>query len=71
MLFAIRRVLTPDQWKKVQTMVRRHRAMMDRRGWGDRGPGQWRGRPDGAGPGGPPPGNGQPAPPPPDAQSNQ
>jgi Spy/CpxP family protein refolding chaperone len=85
MLFAIRRVLTPDQWKKVQTMVRRHRAMMDRRmgqgrrGWsgpgGPGGPGGWH-RPDGPkGPGGPGgaggAANGQAAPPPPDGQPNQ
>jgi periplasmic protein CpxP/Spy len=68
MLFAIRRVLTPDQWKKVQTMAQNRRAMMGRgmrsghRGWdgpnGPKGPG---------GPGGPdgPGSNGQPAPPPP------
>ncbi len=76
MLFAIRRVLTPDQWKKVQTMVRRHRAMMGRRGWDGQGPGHspgpWRGGPRGPKgprplpPNGPPPpgGNEQPAPPP-------
>ncbi|HTV05519.1 MAG TPA: Spy/CpxP family protein refolding chaperone [Acidobacteriaceae bacterium] len=51
MLFGIRRVLTPEQWTKLKTLVRQHRAMMDRRGrMGQR---RWRGRPNG--PGGPPP----------------
>jgi len=55
MLFGIRRVLTPDQWTKLKTMVHKHRAMMDRRM--DR---RWRG-----GLGGPN-GPGAPPPPPPD-----
>lgn len=53
MLFGIRKVLTPDQWKNLQSIVREHRMGegMDRdhRGWGGpdhRGPG---------GPDGPPP----------------
>ena len=57
MLFDIRKVLTPDQWKKVQAMVRNH--MAERRD-GDGGQGRW-----GRGPGnGPKPGNGGGPPPP-------
>jgi Spy/CpxP family protein refolding chaperone len=44
-LLGIRRILTPDQWKKLQSET----AHPD----GGRGPGQG---PDGRGPGGPPPG---------------
>jgi Spy/CpxP family protein refolding chaperone len=70
MLFGIRQVLTPDQWKKVQAFVRQGPPGMDRGrdGRDGRGPG-WgprKGGPDGGGmPKGPqpPPANGAPAPP--------
>jgi protein CpxP len=39
MLFGIRKVLTPDQWKKVQAMVREDHGPMGRDG--GRGPGNW------------------------------
>jgi len=70
MLFGIRRVLTPDQWKKVQTLARERRSHMmegGRREWSGHGQNGWHGQngpkpPDGhSGPDG---GNGQ-APPPP------
>ena len=68
MLFGIRKVLTPDQWKKVQALAREHRSRMmegGRRDWS--GPGE-NGRHRLTGPNGPKgpdgPGNGQPAPPP-------
>lgn len=63
MLFGIRKVLTPDQWKKMQTIVRAHAAERENRGWGGPGGDGWR-HPNGtAGPGGP---NG---PPPPDGSA--
>lgn len=66
MLFGIRKVLTPDQWKKLQTIVRAHAAEREHRGWGGPGAGDDWQRPNGAnGPGGPPPGAGSPAPAPP------
>lgn len=58
MLFEIRQVLTPDQWKKLQTVVHNHEG---NHGWG---PGGWRGP---NGPGAP---NGQP-PAPPENQPNK
>lgn len=69
MLFGIRRVLTPDQWKKVQDF---HRQMADRRAGpgGPGGPGRWRRGSDGqkgsgpGGPGGPGGPEGAPGPPP-------
>jgi len=80
MLFDIRKVLTPDQWKKVQAMVQARRAGAGRgmgpghHGWSGQGQGGWRG-PNGAkGPGGPGSqdgsSKGQPAPPPPPDASN-
>lgn len=61
MLFGIRKVLTPDQWKKLQAM--HSRMATTHHGWGGRGGEGWH-RPNGAnGPGGP---NG---PPPPDGSS--
>ena len=72
MLFGIRKVLTPDQWKKLQTVVHNGPPHMDgdHRDWGQR-PGGWR-RPNGSGgPNGPKApngdGNGQPPPPSPAA----
>lgn len=74
MLFGIRKVLTPDQWKKLQTMVRNGPPREDGdRGWGQRS-GGWRG-PNGANgtnrPTAPkaPDGDGN-GPPPPPAQPN-
>lgn len=73
MLFGIRKVLTPDQWKKVQTLARERRSRMmedtGRRGWDGSGHNGWRHQngsdgpkpPDG--PGGPDGAGGQ-APPP-------
>jgi periplasmic protein CpxP/Spy len=66
MLFGIRKVLTPDQWKKLQTIVRAHAAEREHRGWNGPGGERWH-RPNGpAGPGGPngppPPDGGSPAP---------
>ena len=68
MLFGIRTVLTPDQWKKVRAMVReRMDQRMDRgdgmRKWGPRGegrggPGGGQPGPDGGAPPAPPGGNG-------------
>jgi periplasmic protein CpxP/Spy len=55
MLFGIRKVLTPDQWKKVQAMVHEDHGPMGRDG---RGPGDWKSR-GGNGP------QGQKTPPPP------
>lgn len=55
MLFGIRKVLTPDQWKKVQALVAEHRDRIrdqDRRGWE---PGGERWNSPGAAPNGPPP----------------
>ncbi|MGC2162080.1 MAG: Spy/CpxP family protein refolding chaperone [Silvibacterium sp.] len=80
MLFGIRKVLTQDQWKKLQTIVHNHMAErgmgrgmgQGRDGWrGQRG--NWRGPNGSKGPGSPNGGsNGQPAPPPPpDGQPNQ
>lgn len=52
MLFGIRQVLTPDQWKKLRTLARNGPPHMN----GDGGPGRgWRSRPGGGSPGGPPP----------------
>jgi periplasmic protein CpxP/Spy len=67
MLFDIRKELTPDQWKKVQTLV--HDRMADRKdGWsggsrrgGPGGSGAWKRGPNG----GPDSGNGNTPPPPP------
>jgi protein CpxP len=63
MLFSIRQVLTPDQWKKLRTVARSGPP----RGNGDGGPGRgWRSHPGGSSPGsagGPPPPQGEPAPP--------
>jgi protein CpxP len=79
MLFDLRKVLTPDQWKKLQALRAEHRGMeghgMAGRGGpggGDRRPGQWR-RDGGQHPGAPAapgtPGQGStPAPPPGDAE---
>jgi len=69
MLFGIRKVLTPDQWKKLQTLVQAHMAEREHRVWGGPGGDDWH-RPNGAnGPGGlnepPPPGGSSPAPAPP------
>lgn len=65
MLFGIRKVLTPDQWKKLQAIVHTHMAEREHRGWEGPG-GDGRHRPNGAnGPGGPPPGASSPAPAPP------
>lgn len=72
MLFSIRQVLTPDQWKKLQTMVHEGPKRMDGgrdgggpgRGW-KRGNGK-PGVPDGSGAP-----NGQPAPPPPGGQPSE
>lgn len=66
MLFGIRKVLTPDQWKKLQTVVHEHRmGEGDHRGWGGPDHGDWRR------PGGPQgPGAGPNNPPPPDAGGN-
>jgi Spy/CpxP family protein refolding chaperone len=72
MLFGIRKVLTPDQWKKLQDLVQKRRAgMMDRdhRGWGGPGHEGWHGQNGPKGPG--ENGNGQPAPPPPPPTPNQ
>jgi Spy/CpxP family protein refolding chaperone len=63
MLFDIRKVLTPDQWKKLQTIVREHHEQMgeggDHRGWGGPDHGDWHrpGGPQGpdGGPSNPPP----------------
>jgi Spy/CpxP family protein refolding chaperone len=63
MLFGIRKVLTPDQWKKLQTIVREHRMGPgeDHRGWGGPDHDNWhhsRGpQGPGAGPDNPPPPN--------------
>jgi periplasmic protein CpxP/Spy len=71
MLFSIRQVLTPDQWKKLQTIVHEGPKGMGRDGNGP-GRGGWNrgngkpGAPDG---GGAP--NGQPAPPPPGGQPSE
>ncbi|HTV04134.1 MAG TPA: Spy/CpxP family protein refolding chaperone [Acidobacteriaceae bacterium] len=77
MLFGIRKVLTLDQWTKLKTIVRNHRAMRGRR-MGQR---RWQGRgPAGPGSGAPPPppgagdpnnGSAPPPPPLPNAQPNQ
>ena len=68
MLFGIRKVLTPDQWKKLQTIVQAHMAERGHPSWGGPGREGWR-RPNGAngpgGPNGPPPGGSSPAPEPP------
>jgi len=69
MLFGIRKVLTPEQWKKLQTIVQAHMAEREHRGWGGPGGEGWH-RPNGpAGPGGPsgppPPDGTSPAPTPP------
>jgi periplasmic protein CpxP/Spy len=69
MLFGIRRVLTPDQWTKLKTLVRRHRTMMDSRGRMARR--RWRGGPKGPGGPPPPPADGSAPPPMPNAQPNQ
>lgn len=64
MLFDIRKVLTPDQWKKVQAIVHehmmKHEHMMDKEhhGWGGEDHGGWHRQ---EGPNGPPPPH-QPAP---------
>jgi Spy/CpxP family protein refolding chaperone len=69
MLFGIRKVLTPDQWKKLQTLARNGPPHMDgnRRDWRTRRGGAWHG-PNGPkppdGPTGPDGGTAQPAPPP-------
>ncbi|HTZ89972.1 MAG TPA: Spy/CpxP family protein refolding chaperone [Alloacidobacterium sp.] len=64
MLFGIRKVLTPDQWTKLKTLVKSGPPRMgrDRGGWSGRS-GNWRGPngPGGSGSGA----SGQPAPPPP------
>lgn len=72
MLFGIRKVLTPDQWKKVQALVAEHRDRreQDRHGWGPGGehwnrPGGAPNGPPSAHPDGPPPGDSAPAGPPP------
>ena len=79
MLFGIRKVLTPDQWKKLQAMFREHRMGPgmggDRPGWDRRAtPGGWHGPNVPAGPNspvtGPGPGAG-PNGPPPDGNSQQ
>jgi periplasmic protein CpxP/Spy len=49
MLFGIRKVLTPDQWKKLQTLAHEHMGDGEHRGWGGPGQGAWRGH----GPNGP------------------
>jgi len=74
MLFGIRKVLTPEQWTKLKTVVRTHMARRGmgsgRDGWqGRRGNWQGSNRPKGpSGPGG----SSQPAPPPPpDGPPNQ
>lgn len=64
MLFSIRQVLTPDQWKKLRTLAHNGPPRMN----GDAGPGRgWRSRPGGNPPGpaggSPPPAQGEPAPP--------
>lgn len=57
MLFGIRKLLTPDQWKKVQTIVRAHMAEKEHRDFGGPGGEGWRGHaPEGSnGPNGPAP----------------
>jgi Spy/CpxP family protein refolding chaperone len=58
MLFSIRQVLTPDQWKKLRTLAHNGPPRMN----GDAGPGRgWRSRPGGNPPG--PSGGAPPAPP--------
>jgi Spy/CpxP family protein refolding chaperone len=67
MLFGLRKVLTPDQWKKLQTMARNGPPHMDgnHRNWGSRS-GGWHGPNGPNGPKGPDgTGNGQPPSPPP------
>jgi len=72
MLFSIRQVLTPDQWKKLQTMVHEGPKRMDGGSDGG-GPGRgWKrgnGKPGGPDGSGAP--NGQPAPPPPGGQPSE
>jgi Spy/CpxP family protein refolding chaperone len=60
MLFGIRKVLTPDQWKKLQTLFQEHRmGEGDHPGWGGPGGGNWHrsggDRGADAGPNNPPP----------------
>jgi Spy/CpxP family protein refolding chaperone len=72
MLFGIRKVLTPDQWKKLQTLAHEGPPRMDgNHRWGGPGSGAWQHGPNGPNaPKGPDGDNGQ-APPPPQAPPSE